>query len=220
VAGSMTSIAALLTSVGTHPIANSDGRTLGSETLATAIMSDLYDPSDWADLNDLFARVKKGDASTAFESSDYYNDRYSDGGYFDNLEVASLAINCLESGSDDNRADMRKDAASLEKAAPVLGLYQAYGDILCAQWPYGPTDFPAEVHAPGAAPILVVGTTGDPATPYAEAKQLAKQLDSGHLVTYRGEGHTAYDKGISCIDHTVDAYFVDGVVPNTDPLCR
>jgi pimeloyl-ACP methyl ester carboxylesterase len=76
------------------------------------------------------------------------------------------------------------------------------------------------VHANGTGPILVLGTTGDPATPYADAKNLAQQLDSGHLVTYHGEGHTAYDRGDTCIDGTVDDYLLKGTVPSSDPQCR
>ena len=64
--------------------------------------------------------------------------------------------------------------------------------------------------AAGAAPILVVGTTRDPATPYESAQALAEQLDSGHLLTYDGDGHTAYRLGSSCVDTAVDAYLLDG----------
>ena len=71
----------------------------------------------------------------------------------------------------------------------------------------------------GAAPILVIGTTNDPATPYVWAQSLAEQLDSGQLVTYEGEGHTAYAQGNACIDETVDDYLIDATVPAADPLC-
>jgi pimeloyl-ACP methyl ester carboxylesterase len=75
----------------------------------------------------------------------------------------------------------------------------------------------------GSAPILVVGTTGDPATPYAMAQHVAKLLQNGHLVTYHGDGHTAYNKGTSkgnlCVNNVVDNFFVNGTVPATDPNC-
>ena len=66
-------------------------------------------------------------------------------------------------------------------------------------------------------PILVIGTTNDPATPYVWAQSLAKQLDSGHLVTYRGEGHNAYNKSNSCVNNAVDSYLISGTVPASDP---
>jgi hypothetical protein len=66
----------------------------------------------------------------------------------------------------------------------------------------------------------MVATTGDPATPYGEAKLLAKQLVTSHLVTYHGEGHTAYDEGHPCVDKAVDSYLISGTVPTSDPQCR
>ena len=77
----------------------------------------------------------------------------------------------------------------------------------------------APIHADGAAPILVVGTTGDPATPYEWAVSLADQLESGVLVSYDGEGHTAYRKSNACVDTAVEAFLIDGTVPASDPQC-
>ena len=73
--------------------------------------------------------------------------------------------------------------------------------------------------APGAAPILVLGTTNDPSTPYAWAVAVATQLESGILVTRQGDGHTAFNKGNACVDATVEQYLIDGVVPAADVLC-
>jgi len=218
-ASALNDVAALLDAVETQPIASPDGRMLGSSTLAGAIIADLYDTTQWPDLNELFARVRQGDASTAFAASDSYNSRADDGTYYDNSTVANLAIGCLEYGADDDPESMREVADELEKAAPILGKYDAYGDILCGQWPYGPVDFPDVVHAPGAAPILIVGTVGDPATPYADAQSLAKQLDSGVLLTFNGDGHTAYNKGNSCIDEAVDRYLLTGKAPLSGTSC-
>jgi homoserine acetyltransferase len=78
---------------------------------------------------------------------------------------------------------------------------------------------PQKVTARGAGDILVVGTTGDPATPYRWAQNLAAQLEGGHLVTYTGEGHTAYNKSNSCVNDAVDGFLLRGKVPATDPKC-
>ena len=78
---------------------------------------------------------------------------------------------------------------------------------------------PGKVSATGAGDILVVGTTGDPATPYAWAQALAKELEGGHLVTYNGEGHTAYNKSNACVNNAVDGFLLRGKVPATDPKC-
>jgi pimeloyl-ACP methyl ester carboxylesterase len=215
----MTTIGALLARLDATPIPNSDGRELGAQTMITAIIYPLYSPDSWSLLNDLFSSVMKGDAGYAFQLADAYNDRNSDGTYQDNETEAFTAINCLDYAVDPDPATMRAQAAELAKDAPVIGPYMAYGDVGCAGWPYPPTRTTAPIHAAGAPPILVVGTTGDPATPYPWAVALSKQLDSGHLITYHGNGHTAYNKSNSCVNDAVDDYFVDGTVPAKDPEC-
>jgi pimeloyl-ACP methyl ester carboxylesterase len=216
----MTQIAALLARVQKTPEKNADGRLLGSATLATAISSALYDTSEWPSLAAALRGVRAGDPATAFRLADEYNGRSPKGTYYDNSSDALTAISCLEGGGDPDLTDLRKEAAELRKKAPVLGIYQAYGDLTCDEWPVAPVAFPAPVTAEGAAPILVVGSTGDPATPYAGAKALAAQLSSGHLLTYVGEGHTIYDKGVPCIDSAVDAYLQHGTVPAAGTRCR
>jgi hypothetical protein len=114
---------------------------------------------------------------------------------------------------------MREKAASVAAAAPIIGPYFGFGDLSCVNWPYQSERERAEIHAAGAAPILVVGTTGDPATPYQWAVELADQLESGVLLSYEGEGHTAYNKSNACVNDAVEAFLIDGTVPAGDPLC-
>ncbi|MEV9561878.1 alpha/beta hydrolase, partial [Klebsiella pneumoniae] len=66
---------------------------------------------------------------------------------------------------------------------------------------------------------LVVGTTGDPATPYEGAQSLASQLAQGILITNVGEGHLGYNKGNACVTDAVDAYLIDGTVPDDGHRC-
>ncbi|TAM69543.1 MAG: alpha/beta hydrolase [Microbacteriaceae bacterium] len=220
VASSMSMIAQLIASVQASPIRNSDGRELGANTLVTAIIYPLYDATAWSYLSDMFTSVMHGDASYAFQLADGYNGRNpTTGQYQDNSTEAFMAINCLDYSYDDNPAVMRQQAAELTAAAPVIGPYMAYGDIGCANWPYESTAKRGPIHADGSAPILVVGTTNDPATPYVWAQNLSKELQNGHLVTYRGQGHTAYNKSNSCVNNAVDDFFVKGTVPKTDPMC-
>lgn len=215
----LSTVSNLLASLDASPIRNSDGRELGANTMVTAIIYPLYDSSAWSALDNLFKDVMAGSAKVAFILADGYYDRNSNGTYSDNSTEAFTAVNCLDYASNADPATMRTQAAELTKAAPVIGPYMSYGDIGCAVWPYKPTRAEAPIHAPGAAPILVVGTTGDPATPYQWAVNLSKQLDSGHLVTYHGHGHTAYNKSNSCVNDAVDGFLVDGTVPKTDPEC-
>ncbi|WP_432432641.1 alpha/beta hydrolase [Cryobacterium breve] len=171
----MSTISALLDSVDRSPIAASDGRMLGGNTLLTAIIYPLYQASAWPNLSEMLSSVMQGNTKVAFQFADAYNGRNSDGSYLDNSTEAFLAINCLDYSYNDDPAVMRADAAAIEAAAPVIGKYMAYGDTGCANWPDKFTGTRAEIHAPGAAPILVVGTTNDPATPYVWAQSLAKQ---------------------------------------------
>lgn len=215
----MTTIGALLASVDASPITATDGRKLGSNALLTAIIYPLYQATAWTYLSDMFESVLAGDADYAFQFADQYNGRNKDGSYADNSTEAFMAINCIDYPYDDDPATMRAQAAEIEAAAPTIGRYMTFGDIGCANWPYQFAGDRQQIHADGAAPILVIGTTNDPATPYVWAENLAKQLDSGHLLTYEGEGHTAYNKSNDCVNEVVNDYLLTGAVPESDPRC-
>ena len=215
----MATIADLLASVEASPIRNSDGRELGANTLVTAIIFPLYNRASWTYLSKMFTSVMQGSASFAFQLADTYNGRNDDGTYADNSMEAFTAVNCLDFTYNADPAVMKQQAAELATAAPVIGPYLSYGDISCANWPYKSTLKRGPIAAAGSAPILVVGTTNDPATPYVWAQNLSRELENGHLVTYTGEGHTAYNKSNSCVNNTVDDFFVHGTVPAQDPKC-
>ncbi|HEU4756717.1 MAG TPA: alpha/beta hydrolase [Agromyces sp.] len=209
----------LLASVDASPLQGSDGRQLGADALVIAIIYPLYSPESWPYLSDMFESVMFGEADTALFFADGYYGRDADGTYRDNSIEAFRAVNCLDYTYDADVATMRQKAAELAEAAPIIGPYFGYGDLGCVTWPYSSEAERAPIGAEGAPPILVVGTTGDPATPYEWAESLADQLDSGVLVTYDGEGHTAYRKSNACVDTTVEAFLIDGVVPDSDPSC-
>ena len=196
-------IADLLSSVQRSPLASTDGRELGSSALLTAIIYPLYSASSWPYLSQMFDQVMTGDPTYAFFFADQYNGRDEDGRYINNQTEAFTAYNCRDYTFDPDPESMRQAAEELAEAAPIIGPYMGYGDIGCASWPYPDQADRTEIHAEGAAPIVVVGTTNDPATPYAWSQSLAEQLDSGVLVTYEGEGHTAYNKGSDCVDAAV-----------------
>jgi pimeloyl-ACP methyl ester carboxylesterase len=150
--------------------------------------------------------------------SDAYLGR-TDDGYSSNQMEAFAAINCLDDRAPADLEAAEAHAAALTEASPTFGEFWAYGEKLCSVWPYPQTGQPHEITAPGADPILVVGTTGDPATPYHGAVALAEQLESGVLVTYQGEGHTAYGRSNDCVEEAVDRYLLDGVVPKPGLTC-
>src|SRR4029079_7160934 len=135
---------------------------------------------------------------------DAYNERDMNGQY-KNVAAANNAVNCLDYKVPTDVAAYDAMVDPLEKEAPRCGEAIAYSGLTCAFWPVHPTADPGKVTADGAPPILVVGTTGDPATPYQWAVNLAQELSSGVLLSRKGEGHTAYGDS-QCIVDNVDRY--------------
>lgn len=209
----------LLASVEQSPIRGSDGRLVGADTLLTAIIYPLYSADSWPYLSQMLDTVMLGDADAALSFADGYNGRNADGTYLDNSTEAFRAINCLDYSYQSDVSVMRDKAAEIAAIAPTIGRFFGFGDLACVNWPYTSDRDRTEIHAEGAEPILVIGTTGDPATPYEWAVALAEQLESGALVSYEGEGHTAYNKSNSCVNDVVESFFIDGTVPQSDPRC-
>jgi hypothetical protein len=129
-------------------------------------------------------------------------------------------VNCLDlPPAFRSPADVAKAVASFRAASPHFGTALAWSSLVCGYWPLPATGHPERIPAKGAAPILVVGTVRDPATPYAWAQSLASQLTSATLLTYDGDGHTAYARGSTCIDNAVNAYLLSGTVPPPHKKC-
>ena len=215
------SVETLLAKVEADPLPGEDGRMLGTNTLLTAIIYPLYDEGSWTYLNDLFAGLRTGDTRMAFALADAYYSRDSSGEYLDNSNEAFAAINCLDYARETDLDVMRQNAATIAQEAPLFGKYQGFGEIGCAEWPVLAKPFTKPVTAAGSPPILVIGTTGDPATPYQWSVNLANSLENGVLVTYNGEGHTAYNRSPAneCVLNTVDDFMIRGTVPSGDPQC-
>jgi hypothetical protein len=214
----------VLDTVDAQGLVNDDGCKLDSATVGTAIAENLYSESYWPDMTQMFVDLQQGDPSSAFTNADYYNSRNSDGSYSGNSVEVYEAVNCVDGDFASDPASTLDRIAEIDAAAPILGKYFAYDDFavldtLCNEWPAPPAKLPTVFDAKGAPPILVIGTTNDPATPYAQSVSLAAQLSSGVLITHEGEGHTVYNQGVSCVDNAVDDYFVKGTVPAEDPMC-
>jgi pimeloyl-ACP methyl ester carboxylesterase len=200
------------------PLTNSDGRKLDSGVMQTAVDFPLYSEDNWPYLSDAFTSAFQGDPSYPFYLADLYNDRGEDGTYKSNLVVAFPAIQCLDypakATPDEARAIVAADTGDY-----LFDNEPGYSAVGCAGWPFDADREPAPITVAGSHDILVLGTTGDPATPYADAVSLADQLENGHLVTYAGEGHTVYNGNSSCVNDTVDAFLLEGTVPASDPKC-
>jgi pimeloyl-ACP methyl ester carboxylesterase len=213
----MNDLGALLARVDQRPLKGGDGRELGADTLMTAIIMTLYSQGSWPALRMVLTEVEGSVTATAFSAADSYN-RRGGGDYPGNQTEAFSAYNCRDYPPVPVDVQQATEDAVLREA-PVTGPYW-FGADVCALWPAASTAVRGPVAADGAAPILVIGTTGDPATPYEWAESLAAQLSSGVLVTRVGEGHTGYRQGNPCVDGVVDDYLLDGVVPDSDVRCE
>ncbi|MCX4698981.1 alpha/beta hydrolase [Streptomyces sp. NBC_01373] len=202
------------------PTGDADGRTLGESLATTGVIAAMYDEGAWAQLREaLTSAMKENDGAGLLVLSDGYYERDADGRY-ENLMFANAAVNCLDlPAAFDTPDEVRNDLPAFEKASPVFGEGLAWASLNCAYWPVGATGEPHRIEAKGAAPIVVVGTTRDPATPYRWARALSAQLSSARLLTYEGDGHTAYGRGSTCIDSTINAYLLRGTPPVDGKRC-
>ncbi|GAA3801448.1 alpha/beta hydrolase [Streptomyces coacervatus] len=205
-----------------HPIptGDADGRKLGEALATTGVIAAMYDEGAWAQLREaLTSAMKEHDGAGLLVLSDSYYERDA-GGRYSNLMSANAAVNCLDlPGAFAGPEQVEKALPSFEKASPVFGKGLAWASLNCAYWPVQPTGAPHRIKAKGAAPIVVVGTTRDPATPYRWAQSLSRQLTSARLLTYEGDGHTAFGRGSTCIDSTIDAYLLRGTPPTQGKRC-
>ncbi|HWH97387.1 MAG TPA: alpha/beta hydrolase, partial [Pseudolysinimonas sp.] len=213
----------LILDAGDDGLRSSDGRVLDMATIGTGLIQNLYSESLWSRLVQMLADLDAGDAELTFESADQYNSRVG-GSYEGNGYDIYTAVTCNEGTLGTDGVTPLEGLAIIDARAPYLGFATALDDyvaldVTCSNWPYPAAEMPTSYAAEGAPPILVVGTTNDPATPYAQAVSLAHQLSNGVLITYEGEGHTIYAQGVTCVDSTVDAYFLRGEVPSADPMC-
>ncbi|MEP9384556.1 alpha/beta hydrolase [Nocardioides sp. KR10-350] len=203
-----------------HPL-TVGGRTLTQGGALYGVITPLYNRSYWSLLDQALQGAMKGDGTMLMTLADAYASRGSSG-YTDNSMEANWAINCLDDPWSATPAEVEKDLPEFEKASPTFGDAMAWMMIGCSgetQRATEPSQKAPAVGAKGADPIVVVGTTRDPATPYAWAKSLASELDSSVLVSRDGDGHTGYNSGNSCVDDAVEGYLVDGKVPKDGLSC-
>ncbi|MGK2877635.1 MAG: alpha/beta hydrolase [Solirubrobacterales bacterium] len=179
----------------------------------------LYNEVNWPALSKGLDAAFNGDGSILLTLSDAYFER-NDDGYANNLGQVIYAVNCLDQAEGLTQAETEALLPRFEKASPVFGRSLAWGALGCTDWPIKSTNPVPKISADGAPPIVVLGTTRDPATPYESAVALASQLSSGVLVTREGDGHTAYNSGNECITDAVDTFFTKGTVPKDGLTCK
>lgn len=204
----------------TKPIPAGEGRVLGYTDAMIGVIAAMYSQSLWGFLNQGLVQVAAGDGTNLLRLADAYYQRRSDGSY-SNLLEAFQAITCVDRAPITDRAQQLSIAHQQNQLAPFAdpGTGDSSALELCAFWPVPPTSKAGPVVAPGLPTVLVVSSTGDPATPYEDGVSLAKQLKA-RLLTVENDGHTVSLQGInSCADQIVVRYLLDLTLPAPDARC-
>ena len=202
------------------PLTTADaGRGLNQTRFDAAVLQQLYlGRAGWSGLADALAAADEGDASTLLAGADAFVGRTDDGGD-DHVLESFWAVTCL----DGPVVTGAEAAADLEhraiEVAPRMGAFIVNNSLPCSVWPVPPVAPAGRLTAPGAPPILVVGTTLDPATPLTQARALAGALQRGRLLIAEGEQHTSFNNGNECVDAVVTRYLVDRDVPRAGTRC-
>jgi len=208
-----TALLAQIAQSASSPVPAGNGRMAGAGELYDALLDGLYSTSEWSGLGAALASDAHGSGAAVVAMSDSYT---ADGST--NGSDAAEAIDCLDHPVSKKLSAYSYLAALFKTSAPVFGPLLAWGEAACAVWPVRPTRTPAPVTAPGSPPILVVGTTNDPATPYAWAVSVSKELSHGVLLTRDGDDHVAYFYS-PCVRGYVQTYLVSGVTPPPGTVC-
>ncbi|MGI5288324.1 alpha/beta hydrolase [Nonomuraea polychroma] len=183
---------------------------------ATGVAAALYSELTWPFLEQALSDALKGKGNALMYLADSYTGRNPDGTY--STQMTSFpAITCVDTAERPTVEQLRRTEQAAMKISPLFGSEGSGG--LCRVWPANGSDQARHVNATGSAPIVVVGGKNDPATPYEWAPKLTAQLRTATLVTYMGEGHGAYLSGSKCVQGLVDAYLINGKVPQKGAAC-
>ena len=198
------------------PIVVSKNRApVNQSTVFTAVSQAMYSSSMWSTLETALAKLAKGDGSGILRLNDQYYQRKADGTYGNELEAFN-AISCIDDPGPKTVEESDKWIPEFTKAAPRLGMSFAMG-YGCVFWPAKP-DYRVTITGKDAGPIIVVGTTGDSATPLASSRKMAETLEDGRLIVVTANRHTGYGEN-DCVTSAVNSYIVTTKVTFREKAC-
>lgn len=211
----------LLATLDKRPLPTGSYEPLNQAQAITALFWSMYSPDFWSILRSALGQAKSGDGEYLQWLADQSADRIGKYRYGSNQNSAFYAISCLDSPATPGRAGLTAAAQVWSKKAPVPEMARAmsWGNAPCSFWFDHVAGQPEPVTSTTTAPIVVVGTRYDPATPYPWSIALHEQLPTSSLLTFDGDGHTAYGAGSTCIDRAVDTYLLTGVAPVNGKVC-
>lgn len=206
----------LMKKLDAQPLTVARGRTPVNLAVAmVAVSQAMYSSSIWGELESALAGAQKGDGSGLLALNDSYFERNSDGTYGNALE-AFLAISCLDDPGPSTVAGVDEYLPRFKEAAPRLwpGFTSGYA---CQFWP-APTDLRVTITGAGAGPIVVIGTTGDAATPLVGTRKMASALEDGRLIVVSANRHTGYGVN-ACVVKATDDYLISTTIDFSEKSC-
>lgn len=210
----------LLAKTAATPLKSKSGREVTEGLVLLGIASALYDSeSGWPVLRDAFKEATLGSGASFLTLADQYAGREENGRYLSNENDALQVIDCLDQNEIETISTFKKGVAEFSNKAPIFGPYLAYAGLACRYLPNLGSVEKIEIKNLNTKPILIVGTTRDPATPYKWAQSLAKIFSSSVLITLDGDGHTGHGRGSTCVDSAVDRYLLTGITPKSALFC-
>ncbi len=217
----MKDVTKLLERSSSKPLKSESGRLATESLVITAIAQSLYDSkSGWPALtNALELALEKRDPRAILELADRYNNRDSSGNYYSNQNDISIMITCLDWQENRTVDQMLSEQAIFKSKSSVFGPYLSFAALPCKYWKAKPKLPKLDLSKINTKPILVIGVTQDPATPYKWAQTLSKSFRNSDLLTLKGEGHIGHNRGNKCVDSVVDSYFLTGEVPAKSLIC-
>jgi pimeloyl-ACP methyl ester carboxylesterase len=225
-AQSQATIIATLQAAATAPLpqeypADGDDRIITESIILVGMASSLYDDVDgWPKLRQAFTESAENYGDTFLQLADEYSGRNPDGTFMSNDFDSGAVIDCLDWQERRTIDQYKADAKEFAAKAPVFGPYIAFAGVHCRFLPQPSTQrAPNTLTEIKTAPIIVIGTIRDPATPYSWSVGLAKIFTGSRLISLDGDGHTGHGRGSACVDDAVDAFLLTGTLPASDLSC-
>ena len=217
----MKDITQLLDSSASNPMKSELGRLTTESLVITAIAQSLYNSeTGWDELTKaLELALEKREPTGILVLADRYNNRDPSGSYYSNQSNISIMITCLDWQENRTVDQMVAEQEIFRSKSSVFGPYLSFAGLPCKYWKAKPKLLNFDLSKINTKPILVIGVTEDPATPYKWAQILSKSFRNAELLTLKGEGHTGHNRGNKCVDSAVDAYFLTGKIPSKSLIC-
>ena len=220
-AGVLSFINSLLRTLDSSSLPTDGSRDLVQAEALTALFFSMYSTDLWPTLRSGLRQAKNGNGTTLQLLAQLANDQVGPDRYGSNIASAFYAIGCWDYPPTPGEAGLRSAAANWSRGAlvPEMGRAMSWENAPCSTWFGHSPNPPARVSSTTDAPILVIGTVFDPATPYAWSQSLSQQLPTSRLLTHRGDGHTAYADNKACVDDITDRYLLTGALPAVGTTC-